>query len=315
MAAGSRRCRRWARLLRAGANCCNPGRNATSPATWLSQVGRNCASSALLWRLTRVSRDIPVIACWILDGSHTIDTVVEPSVEDKAYTLRSLDLTNFADGGLHTIVFEFSAPNLGKSSSFNVGDITLGIPCPDASPTPTPTPTPSPGPTPTCTSGNKLADSSLEASTGDSFPITNPNWDSTSTHFISSLCSPDVCGSVANGQSVPRTGKYWAWFGGSEGPENGTLQQRVVIPSGAGVFLGYYLKVSKVYSPFNDRLTVIVDGEVLQTIIEPATDALLRSACRMRITNPTEQRRLLQAWRPGSLKRYRAAWPRRAAPA
>ncbi len=203
-----------------------------------------------------------------IDDSHTIDTVVEPAVEDKTYALRTLDLTNFADGALHTIVFEFSAPNLGRSSSFNVDDITLGIPCPDASPTPTPTP----GPTPTCTSGNKFADTSLEASKGDSFPITNPNWDSTSSHFISSLCSPEVCGSGPNGQAAPRTGKYWAWFGGSETPENGTLQQRVIIPAGAGVFLGYYLKVSKVYAPFNDRLAVIVDGEILQTIIEPATD-------------------------------------------
>src|SRR5436190_7293742 len=93
-----------------------------------------------------------------------------------------------------------------------------------------------------------------------------------SRYFISSLCSPDVCGNGSNGQAAPRTGTYWAWIGGSEGPENGTLQQRVVIPSGAGVFLGYYLKVSKVYSPFNDRLTVIVDGEVLQTIIDPATE-------------------------------------------
>jgi hypothetical protein len=205
-----------------------------------------------------------------IDDSHTIDTVVEPSVEDKAYALRTLDLTNFADGGLHTILFEFSALNLGRSSSFNVDDITIDIPCPDASPTPTPTP--SPGPTPTCTSGNKIVDESLEASTGNSFPITNPNWDSTSSHFISSLCSPEVCGSGANGQSVPRTGKYWAWFGGSEGPENGTLQQKVVIPSGAGVFLGYYLKVSNVYAPFNDKLTVIVDGQILQTIIEPSTE-------------------------------------------
>ena len=105
----------------------------------------------------------------------------------------------------------------------------------------------------------------FEASTGNSFPLTNPNWESTSSHFVSSLCSSALCGNGSNGQALPRTGTYWAWFGGTEGPENGTLKQKIIIPSGASAFLGYYLKISKVYSPFNDTLGVIIDGEVLQT--------------------------------------------------
>ena len=385
-----------------------------------------------------------------IDGN-TIETILEPEVEEPFYGIHSLDVTSYADGLSHTILFEFSAPNLGRTSSFNVDNIKLDVLCPGSSPTPTPTPTPSktnfrisqvytrggeagatyqndyvelfnagnttidlkgwallvdtfegdtesslgssfnsfsvppgmhvllsylgngsngqplpkddfgpgvvglgstrgniillppgqpvpfgcaaqmaaaadslsygsatcsvsegppapappsnksltrieggctdtnnnlndflfadPNPRPTssaltpcgaCIAGNKTKDSSLEASTGDNFPITNPNWESTSTHFISSLCSSAVCGNGSNGQAVPRTGKYWAWFGGSETPETGTLKQKVVIPKDAVAFLDYYLKISTVYAPFNDTLIITVDGGLVQIISEPS---------------------------------------------
>src|ERR1051326_7611524 len=73
----------------------------------------------------------------------TVESIPKPENEDTTYILHSIDLTDFADGASHTILFEFSAPNLGRSSSFNVDDITLDVPCPDVSPTPTPTPLPS----------------------------------------------------------------------------------------------------------------------------------------------------------------------------
>ena len=200
-----------------------------------------------------------------IDGN-TIETVPEPAVEDSAYVLHSLNLARYADGGSHTILFEFSGPGLGRTSTFNVDDITLEISCPVASPTPTPSPTPA-----LCEGGNKAKDSSLEASIGNSFPLTNPNWEATSTNFASSLCSSAVCGNGSNGQAVPRTGKFWAWFGGSDGPETSTLRQKVLIPSGAGMSIGYYLKISRVYSPFAGRLKITVDGNAIQTITEPST--------------------------------------------
>src|SRR6185503_2566844 len=155
-----------------------------------------------------------------------------------------------------------------EGSHVDVGSFESQPPPPTPSASPTATPTASPTP---CAETNTLADPGLESSSGNG-PITNSKWESTSTKFGSSLCSTAVCGNGSNGQAVPRTGKFWAWFGGSEGPENGTLKQKVLIPSGAVMFIGYYLKISKVYAPFADTLTITVDGEAIQTITEPTTE-------------------------------------------
>ncbi len=204
-----------------------------------------------------------------VDGN-TVETIPEPAVEDTVYNLHSIGLVFFS-GGPHTILFEFSGPGVGRTSSFNVDDITLDTSCPGVSPTPTPSPSPSPSPS--CTTGNTTHDPGMEASTGDEFPISNPNWESTSTHFGSSLCSTAVCGNGSNGQAVPDGGTYWAWFGGSDTPEIGTLKQQVVIPNGAAAFLNYYLKISRVFAPFTDTLAVKLDNTVLETITEPSTEA------------------------------------------
>jgi len=144
-------------------------------------------------------------------------------------------------------------------------------------PTPTPvvaTPTPTPAgptPTPTCTPANILVDPSIEASTPQgTVQITNPNWPSTSTNFSSSICSTAFCGS-AGGTSVPRTGTYFAWFGGTSAAETGSIQQTIVIPTGATPILRYWLRISSVATPFNATLVVRVDGNIVQTITEPAT--------------------------------------------
>ena len=127
-----------------------------------------------------------------------------------------------------------------------------------------PTPTPTPG---SCTPGNKLQDPGFEASTGAG-PITNPFWPSTSTQFGTSLCSAAVCGSVAS--AVPRNGTYWAWFGGTDGPETGTVSQAVTIPSGGTATLNYFLRIGAVAAPFTDVLNVKVDGTTVQSFTEPS---------------------------------------------
>lgn len=119
-----------------------------------------------------------------------------------------------------------------------------------------------------CTPGNKLQDSGFEASTGTA-TITNPFWGSTSTQFITSLCSEAVCGSVSS--AVPRNGTYWAWFGGITGPESGTVSQTVTIPAGATATLNYHLWIGAVTAPFTDVLNVKVDGTIVQSITEPST--------------------------------------------
>lgn len=206
-----------------------------------------------------------------VDGN-TLQTITEPSSEVTFYLDRSINLDTFADGVEHTLTFEFTSPSGGKASSFNVDDIVVNVTCTSTAPTPTPTPTVTPTPTPTppsCSPGNRVQDTSLEQSSVSGPPFTNPFWTSNSTNFGSAICKSSVCGSGSNGQAVPRTGNYWAWFGGVPGPEVGTLSQKVKIPAGTGASLSYWLKVSKVYSPYQATLKVKIDGTVVQIITEP----------------------------------------------
>lgn len=122
-----------------------------------------------------------------------------------------------------------------------------------------------------CTPGNKLQDSSFEASTGAGV-ITNPFWGSTSTQFTSSLCNPTTCGTVTS--ATPRSGIYWAWFGGTNGPETGTVSQTVTIPAGGTATLNYRLWIGAVTAPFTDVFRVKVDGTIVQSITEPGTAEL-----------------------------------------
>jgi hypothetical protein len=75
---------------------------------------------------------------------------------ESAYSLRTVDLSAFADGGSHLILFEYIGPSTSPGS-YLVDNITLttGTACPTppptVTPTPSPTPTATPPPTPTVT--------------------------------------------------------------------------------------------------------------------------------------------------------------------
>ena len=117
-----------------------------------------------------------------------------------------------------------------------------------------------------CTPGNRLQDTGFESTSGTT--LTNPFWGTSSTQFGSSLCSQALCGSISS--ATPRSGTYWAWFGGTDGPETGTVSQTVTIPSGGSATLHYYLWIGAVNSPFTDVLNIRVDGTIVQTITEPS---------------------------------------------
>lgn len=125
-------------------------------------------------------------------------------------------------------------------------------------------------PAPSCaTSTSIILDGGFEA-TSDSG--VSPNWSSTSTAFGTSLCTVLGCG---GGPGVgPRQGNAWTWFDGTgsgAASENGTAAQSVVLPLGAKIGLSYYQRFQKVSAPSSSVLTVTVDGNVAQTIAEPAT--------------------------------------------
>lgn len=118
-----------------------------------------------------------------------------------------------------------------------------------------------------CTPGNIVTDGSFE--TTNPGTLVNPSWPSTSTNFGSSLCDAFNCGN-GGGTALPRTGTFFAWFGGTANAEVGTVEQSVVIPVGANIDLNYYLRIGSVAAPFNATLRVFVDGVVQSTITEPA---------------------------------------------
>jgi FG-GAP-like repeat len=113
-----------------------------------------------------------------------------------------------------------------------------------------------------------IVDGGFEASTGN--PITNTNWISASTNFGQPICSVVVCGN-GGGVSVPRNGTFFTWLGGIGLAETGSVQQSLTIPTGGRPVLKYWLKISTVTAPFNATMTVKIDGNVIQTITEPAT--------------------------------------------
>jgi hypothetical protein len=116
-----------------------------------------------------------------------------------------------------------------------------------------------------CDPGNIIVDGGYE--TGG---IPNSFWDpETSTNFGTPLCDAASCG-TGGGASPPRTGAFWAWFGGIPAPETATLGQTVFIENGVTATLNFWMRIGTVSSPFTDVLNVRVDGAIQQSFPEPA---------------------------------------------
>ena len=99
--------------------------------------------------------------------------------------------------------------------------------------------------------------------------IPNTFWNpETSTNFGTPVCDVPNCG-TGGGASPPRTGAFWAWFGGIPAPETATLGQTVTIPSGGTASLTFWMRIGTVSSPFTDVLNVRVDGTIQQSFPEP----------------------------------------------
>jgi hypothetical protein len=78
------------------------------------------------------------------------------------------------------------------------------------------------------------------------------------------------CG-TGGGASPPRTGAFWAWFGGIPAAETATLGQTVTFPAGQTVAnLSFFMRIGTVSSPFTDVLNVRVDGAIVASFPEPA---------------------------------------------
>ena len=98
--------------------------------------------------------------------------------------------------------------------------------------------------------GPIVGDGSFEAGTP------NPEWDEFSSNFGTPLCDA-VCGT--GGGTGPRTGAWWAWFGGTTAQETGIITQSVTIPSGSAE-LTFWLEIPATATGTNGFLSVRMDG-------------------------------------------------------
>jgi len=80
-------------------------------------------------------------------------------------------------------------------------------------------------------------------------------WQQYSRWFGTPLCSVAACGGY--GTALPRSGQWWAWFGGINQPEEGSLEQTLTIPAGRA-FLRYFLQTKGCGSP-SDFIQILVD--------------------------------------------------------
>ena len=108
-------------------------------------------------------------------------------------------------------------------------------------------------------------DGSFEAGTP------NPFWTEASTNFGTPLCSEAACG-TGGGTAGPRTGEWWAWFGGTTATENGSVTQDITLPStnqapGSAV-LTFWLWTGASSGNGTDTLQVTMDGTVLFSALE-----------------------------------------------
>ncbi|MEZ5454835.1 MAG: DUF11 domain-containing protein [Lysobacteraceae bacterium] len=102
--------------------------------------------------------------------------------------------------------------------------------------------------------GNLIADPSFEDGSPNGF------WTESSTNFGTPLCTTAACG-TGGGTAGPRTGTWWAWFGGSSATETATTGQSVTIPAGSTT-LDFYFEapVCSATAGAADFIRLTIDG-------------------------------------------------------
>ena len=99
--------------------------------------------------------------------------------------------------------------------------------------------------------GNTVADPGFEGG------APNDDWIEASSNFGTPLCSLEGCGFGTG--TGPRSGDWWAWFGGIGAPEEGRMTQDVVL-STASTTLTFWLEAI-VCDSAADFLEVTIDGD------------------------------------------------------
>ena len=124
------------------------------------------------------------------------------------------------------------------------------------------------GPAPMCTPANALVDGGLETSNANGGA--SAVWASSSSNFGTAICHSNFCPDDG-GTALPRSGAFWAWFGGIAAAETSTLSQTVMLPGGLPRHLNFFLRRGRVTAPFDAELRIKVDGNTVRTFTEPST--------------------------------------------
>ncbi|MBI5101778.1 MAG: S8 family serine peptidase [Nitrospirae bacterium] len=106
-----------------------------------------------------------------------------------------------------------------------------------------------------------IADGSFEESLSPS-----PAWDE-HLSSLSPLCDVTDCG-TDNDTAGPRTGNWWAWFGGTSATEYGSLIQDIIIPSGSAPRLEFHLWNGRSSGNGTDVFSVMIDDTEIFSSLE-----------------------------------------------
>ncbi len=91
--------------------------------------------------------------------------------------------------------------------------------------------------------------------------LNTPAWTLTSTNFGTPIC--DVAGCGTGGGTGPRSGTFWAWFGGEPFySETATTSQTFVIPNGSMATLEFWLEIP-VCDSILDTFEVTMDNTII----------------------------------------------------
>jgi len=95
----------------------------------------------------------------------------------------------------------------------------------------------------------------------------NPHWTEASTNFGTPICSSPPCSSAVG--SGPRTGDYWAWFGGIGGvEEQGSVEQAVTGGALEICTLSFFLEIPTSSGNGADFLRVLLGGQEVFKVLE-----------------------------------------------
>lgn len=111
----------------------------------------------------------------------------------------------------------------------------------------------------TACSSEFVTDGSFEGGTPSA------SWAEASTNFGTPICDPGLCGT--GGGTGPRTGTFWAWFGGVPALEVGSVEQSLTIPVGATT-LDFFLEIPVSSGNGVDFVRVKIDGTTVFTALE-----------------------------------------------